>query len=309
MPVWLENEEQVGLVHDPARDRSPTAAEDAGGERMVVADLALGLERRDHGRAELLRQRDHLGHARAGAVADDDHRALRRLQEPQRVVDRLGRRRDPERRDAAVRTAGLCIHGRRQRLHLVGEDQVRDVAPQQRVLAREVHQLDRVGVVQHGLAPGGDGAERAREVDLLERAGTEHLRVHLAGEREHRRTIDLRVPQAGEQVRGARPRDRQARRGPSGELAVRGRGERGGALVADADELQPPGLLLAAQRVGEPEVGVADHPEDVLDAPVDHRLDHEVGDRGDVRLLLDADVDLAVADLERVGRGLVVEAG
>jgi hypothetical protein len=95
----------------------------------------------------------------------------------------------------------------------VGEDQVRDVAPQQRVLAREVHQLDRVGVVQHRLAPARDRAERADQVDLLERAGAEHLGVDLAGEREHRRAVDLRVPQAGEQVGGARAGDRQARGG------------------------------------------------------------------------------------------------
>jgi hypothetical protein len=61
--------------------------------------------------------------------------------------------------------------------------------------------------------------------------------------------------------------------------------------------------------VGETEVGVADHAEHVRDAPVDHRLGHEVGDRVDVRRILDADEHLAVTDLERVRRRLVVEAG
>ena len=186
---------------------------------------------------------------------------------------------------------------------------MRDVAAQQRVLAREVHQLDRVGVAQHRLAPGRDRAERARQVDLLERAGAEHLRVDLAGEREDRRAIDLRVPQPGEEVGGARSGDREAGGGPAGELAVGGGGERRGALVADADVGEPPGLLLAAQRVGEAEVGVPDHAEDVLDAPVDHRLGHQVRDGRDVRVVLHADEHLAVADLERIGRRLVVEAG
>src|SRR5204862_5459758 len=122
-------------------------------------------------------------------------------------------------------------------------------------------------------------------------------------------TVDLRVPEPGEQVRRAGPGDRQARRGPARELAVSGSGERGGALVADPDVRESAGLLLAAQRVGEPEVGVPDHAEDVLDAPVDHRLRHEVGDGRDVRLVGDANVDLAVADLEREGGRLVVEAG
>jgi hypothetical protein len=61
--------------------------------------------------------------------------------------------------------------------------------------------------------------------------------------------------------------------------------------------------------VGETEVGVADHAEHVRDAPVDHRLGHEVADRVDVRRILDADEHLAVTDLERVRRRLVVEAG
>jgi hypothetical protein len=79
--------------------------------------------------------------------------------------------------------------------------------------------------------------------------------------------------------------------------------------VADAGVGELPGLLLAAQRVSEPEVGAADHSEDVLDAPVDHGLGHHVRDGGDMRLGLDGDVHLTVADLERVGGRLVVETG
>ena len=273
-----EHEQQVGLVHDPARDRRAAAAEHAaasgwsspiwpfalnvvitGAPSCSASAVTAGMWKRAPwptmitGRCEPRRSRSASSSDSAGgAIA--------------------------ERRDAAGRAARRGALGRRQRLHLVGEDQVRDVAAQQRVLAREVHQLDRVGVVQHRLAPRGDRAERARQVDLLERARAEHLRVDLAGQREHRRAVDLRVPQPGEQVRGAGAGDRQARRGAAGELAVGGRRERRGALVADADVGQPPGLLLAAQRVGEAEVGVPDHPEDVLDAPVDHRLGHHVGD-------------------------------
>ena len=36
-----DHEQQVGLVHEPARDRRAAAAEDAAAERMVVGDLAL----------------------------------------------------------------------------------------------------------------------------------------------------------------------------------------------------------------------------------------------------------------------------
>ena len=227
----------------------------------------------------------------------------------QGALERFLGRRDLERRDPALGAAGRQPLGRRQGLDLVGEDQVGDVAPQQRVLAGEIHQLDGLGVVEHGLAEGGDRPERPGQVDLLERARAEHLGVHLAGERQDRRSVDLRVPQAREQVGGARTGDREACRRPSGELAVGRRGERGRALVADADVGEPAGLLLAAQRVGEPEVGVADHPEHVLHPPVHHRLRHQVGDGRDVPLGLDPDEHLAVADLERVGDRLVVVAG
>ena len=59
------------------------------------------------------------------------------------------------------------------------------------------------------------------------------------------------------------------------------------------------------ERVGEPEVRVADHPEDVGHAPCDERLGHHVGDRALVRDLgWDADPDAAVLaqlDLELLG--------
>ena len=97
-----------------------------------------------------------------------------------------------------------------------------------------------------------DVAERALQVDLLEGALAEHLAVDLAGQREHRRAVHARVPQAGQQVGRARAGDRQARGRAAGELAVGGRGEGGGALVADADEAKLAVLLGAgaARRRG-----------------------------------------------------------
>ena len=74
------------------------------------------------------------------------------------------------------------------------------------------------------------------------------------------------------------PGDREAGGGTSGELAV-GAGREGcGTLVADADVAQLAALLGPAQRVGEAEVGVADHPEDGVDAVRDQGLDEHVGD-------------------------------
>ena len=118
----------------------------------------------------------------------------------------------------------------------------------------------------------------AAEVEVLERAAAEHLRRHLPGDRDHRGAVQLGVVEAGEQVGRARAGDGEAGRRPAGELAVGAGGERRGALVADADEPQLAALLGPAQRVGEAEVGVADHPEDGVDAVRDQGLDQHVGD-------------------------------
>ncbi len=174
MPVWLlkrgsQHQQHVGLVHEPAGHRRAAAAEHAGRERVVVGEMALGLVGGYHRRAGLLRQRLHLLAVEAGAVADDDHRALRLVEQSDRVGDRLRRRRDRLLGQPALGCLRLGLAGR-QRLYLVGEDQVRDVALEQCVLAGERHQLGVLRVEQHRLAPSGDGAEGAGEVDLLKRA-------------------------------------------------------------------------------------------------------------------------------------------
>ena len=185
-----------------------------------------------------------------------------------------------------------------------------DVALEHRVLAGEVHQLSVLGGGQHGLAPGADRLEGRGEIDLLKGARPEHLVVDLAGQRQNRRAVDLRVPHPGQQVGGAGAGDRQAGGRPPGQLAVGGGGERRRALVADADVGELAVGLPPPDRVGEPEVRVADHAEHVPDPPVDHRPGHHVGDGLDVRgRRLDADEDLAVAHLERIGGRLVLEAG
>ena len=72
-----EDDEQVGLVHEPARDRRPAAPEHAGCERMIIGALCLALEGREDGGVQGLRQGDDLVHAIARAVADDDDRPTR----------------------------------------------------------------------------------------------------------------------------------------------------------------------------------------------------------------------------------------
>ena len=81
-----------------------------------------------------------------------------------------------------------------------------DVAAQQGVLAGQRHQLGMVALGQHGLAPGRHRRERGGQVDLLEGPRAQDLDVDLAGEGEHRRAVDLGVPQPGHEVGRARVR-------------------------------------------------------------------------------------------------------
>ena len=208
-------------------------------------------------------------------------------------------------RRSARRPSGPCggrVRG--QVLHLVGEHEVGDAAPVDRVLDRGGGELGVVGARVHGHRGDRDVAEDRRQVEVLERAPAQHLRRHLPGDREHRSAVELGVVEPGEQVGRAGPGDREARRGTAGELAVGGGGERGRALVADADVAQLAAVLGAPQRLGEPQVGVPDHAEDRVDPPGDERLHQHVGHRARaLRHLRQLHVGAVGALLDRVRHG------
>ena len=184
-----EHDQQVGLVHVPRRDRRAAAAEHAARERMVVGDDALGFERGEDRRVQPFGE------------ADDVVDAARALRDPTTITGRFapGDQRAGlfdrvRRRGAIARSAtrplgppGASVGRGGQCLHLVGQHEVRHAALHERVLAREVHQLDVVGVALDRLGRHRDVGERGREVEILERAATAHLRRHLARDREHRR--------------------------------------------------------------------------------------------------------------------------
>ncbi len=284
IPVWFANEapntisrSDSFISHDatgvPLRPSTPQAS------GCVVGDDPLGLERGEDRRVQALGQAHDVVDAATRAVPHDDDGPARARDERVGLLDRGRGGRDREIGDAPTRATGPRAVGRGERLHLVGQHEVGDAALVERVLAREVHELDLVGVAVHRLGRDRDVGERGGEIEVLERAPTAHLRRHLTRDREHRRAVDLGVVQTGEQVGGARTGDREARGQAAGQLAVRARRERGRALVADADEREVAARLGLAHRVGEAEVRVPDHPEDVGDAPRAHRLDHQIGDR------------------------------
>ena len=293
-----EHELHVAARHQAGGGRRSAASEHATGERVVVGDEALRLERRDDRRVDVLGERDDGVAERPCAVPADDRRSLGLAQELDRPGELVRGRQDRGARDApGSRPCGRLVEAV-ELLHLVREDQVGDVAVDDRVLHRERRELARVRRREHGLAPLGDRRERLAQRDLLEGAWSEDLGLHLSGQREDRRAVDLRVPQTGQQVRRTRPRDREASGRATRELRVAARGERPGALVADADVAEPPIDLRAPERISHAEVRVADHAEHGVDAPLAEHVDDLVHQR-DARLdhgQLDVDAVLALVD-------------
>src|SRR5262249_51304693 len=104
---------------------------------------------------------------------------------------------------------------------------------------------------------------------------------HLPGDSHDRRRVELRVVQAGQQVRRPRTRDGEAHGRTTRELAVGAGGERRRALVPDSDVGDLTALLGLAQRVGEAQVRMPDHAEYVADSEGDQRLDQHVADGAD----------------------------
>ena len=79
--------------------------------------------------------------------------------------------------------------------------------------------------------------------------------------------------------------------------------------MSDADETDVTADLGLAHRVGEAQVRVAHHAEDVGDAPVDHGFDHDVRDGpGPGMRHRQGDVDTVIAHLGPIGGRGVIEA-
>jgi hypothetical protein len=178
---------------------------------MVVGDLALRLERREHRSAVALRQRDHVVHGEARAVADDDHRAPRRAQSFGCVREGAGGRCELAVGHATCGAGDRSIG--RERLHLVGQHEVADTRGERRLLGGERGELGGFRVGQQGARPRCHAAERGSQVELLEVVDPEYARRDLAGQRDDRRAVDVGVPPPGEQVRRPAAGDRQARGG------------------------------------------------------------------------------------------------
>ena len=306
-----QHKQQVALVHTPAGHRGAAATEHPGRQRMIVRDLPFRLEGGQHRRLEFVRQLQDVLHGFQGTVPDDDDRPFGVLQALQRVGQAVDRRQHATVAEPAVRRSGLCLLIDGQRLHLVREDQVRHVALDDRGLARQIHQLDRIRVTQNSLAESRHRRIGAGQVDLLERTGPKHLGVHLPGQRQNRRAVDLGVPKPGQHIGRTRSRDAHTGRWPSRQLGVTGRGKGRRPFMTNANVLQPAILLLQAQGVAQAEIGMPDHAEHMGHTPIDHGLGHHVAERRSVaRRFPHRDIDAVIAPLDRVGLDpIVMRAG
>lgn len=132
--------------------------------------------------------------------------------------------------------------------------------------------------------------------------GAEHLRLHLTGEGQDRRTIDLGVPEPGQQVGRARTGNPKTRSRFARQLGIRRARERSCPLVPHTEVAELAVLLLAAKGISETEIRATDDSEHGVDTPVDHRFGHHIADRTDGRCrLVDPDVEAIVADFTGVG--------
>ena len=245
---------------------------------MVVADLTLGFESGDDRAVQRFGQRNHFAHAVARAIAGNDQRTLRADDAGEGVADRYRGRRDGGGSQAAVGPARPLGAGV-EHLHFVGQDEMSDVTLDDGVLDRQRRQFGVVAFGQHGLAETGDRLEGRFEVDVLERARSEHLGLDLSGQCDHRGAIDLGVPQPGQKIGGPRSGNRQTGRRPSRCLGVAGAGEGGRAFMSDAKISELAALGLDPQRLGHAEIGMADHAEHGIDPPGDQGFGNHMADR------------------------------
>ena len=243
-----------------------------------VGQQALGHGHRQVGDAAGLDQRAHgfVGAGVGGALAEQDQRPLRPLEQVQRARHRLGRGQLARRRvdDLDQRPlAGFGRHGLREQLgRQVEVDAAR--AARQRRTDRAGHADADVLRVQH---PEGRLAQRLGDGQLVHLLVVALLQVDdlalgRTADEDHREAVGGGVGQRRQAVQEARRRHRQADARLGGEEAGRRGGIAGVLLVAEGDDPHALGLRLA-REVGD---GNARQPEDGVDAVELQGVDDEM---------------------------------
>ena len=130
-----------------------------------------------------------------------------------------------------------CVVGRFPVLNVLGNGDVRDAAVGERGLDRLVDDIVHVRRPHHALVVDGDVHEQLVEIHVLLVMGADQIVKGVAGDRQHRLAVELRIVKSVQQVNAAGAGGREADAQASGEFGVAAGGERGGFLMPHLDEL------------------------------------------------------------------------
>ena len=165
---------------------------------MAVADQTLAFERGCDWRSDVFGELQNLRHLVTRSRSNDDQWPRRRCDHRQRFGQDISRGSNQPGAHSPSGSAGLDIGS--QDLHLVGQHDVGNIAFNQRGLARQAHDLCWVCSRMDCLAKCRHVGEGPFEVKILKGTATLVLRWDLPREREHRRSVDLGVVEASEQI-------------------------------------------------------------------------------------------------------------
>ena len=268
----------VAVVHRPVRLVGAVHAEHAEPLRVRGRKRAEPHQRRGHREArharELAQQVARLRSRIDDAAARIDDRLPGVRQHLDRGLDAI---------EVALHLRLVAFHlhllgpdvGAGRELHVlrdVDHDRARPAA--RRDVERLVQHAREIVHVLHEVIVLGAGPRDADRVAFLERVVADQMRRHLAGDAHERDRIHQRVGQRRHGIRGAGSRGDQH----AADLAGRARIALGGVsralLVAHQDVLQ---LVLLEDRVVDRKYRAARITEDVLDAVIQHGLDHHFG--------------------------------
>ena len=215
------HQEQVGLVHEPARDGRAAASQHAAAERVVVGDQSLALEGGQHRRVEPLGQR--AGPRPSATRAPWPTITAGRRAARSRSVARASASAGGAMPGSPTRPAGPGRAAPSRAPGASARRRGRSGATTSRPTiacfrARAISSAWRLSGCTVWPQPGHAAVGLRAGRSPGRRPGRAPGGLHLAGQGEDRGPVDLRVPEAGEEVGGPRPGDREARRGAAGEL-------------------------------------------------------------------------------------------
>jgi hypothetical protein len=250
---------------------------------VVVGHRGLAGQRLDDGGGQALGHRQQLVPGPEGAgpgqdrhpLAGVEHRGGRRQLVPARLEPMAGRARLGG-GGRGGRDVPVGVLGDGGDLDVVGERQVGDAAVGQGVAGGDVHHArDLLGVGDQQVV-GGHVVEEPVDLHLLLVVGAQHRGLLHAGERQHRRVVELGVVEAVEEVDRAGPGRGAADAEPARGLGVATGHEGGGLLVMDQEEGH---LLLDAPEPFHQAVDpVPWQPEHSVHAPVGQATGHGLTD-------------------------------